>query len=1335
MNQPFPSKPRRPKNSPGFALVATVSVMVLLLLIAVGFMSLAAIEIRQANHAGHQEEARANARMALMLAIGELQKHAGPDQRVTARAAILENPSGGTPLANRNWLGIWKTTYQTSGKEWPLIGKAPSGGSGTPYPNEGIYSDLRESVGHLQNKGWRDELLQGWLVSSSSQAANPASALSLSDPNVLEILGRGTLGDDVTASDYLGNRVLVEKVEVASDSGLAATGAYGWYVSDNNQKASIALLPDRTVDADIPFLASQTDNPAGVKTSSGATPYTNYLESGRARFGKVASYKTAAMTASTASQREALARAFGSHFHHLTTDGAGLFVDTALGGLKKDLTPLLFGDPQQASITMASPGASVASHAFSSDYPIIPGRYHGVLGPSFGGLRYWGRMKELSGLSDGSITAQTKHSGSDSTRFPPTTNWPHNVSDGVTFDGGEWASKAPKIHPVMTDCRWHYYFSHTDDSAKQSFKTHIIPRVCLWNPYNVEMKTEPLVVLMANPYWRYTNAFHFYFNDSEALRMKQMFPASGQAIDRWGADGRYKIRARGSASGGAEGLFPDSRYLGFLLEATSFAAGECLVFSPSIRAADESAQGVSIQRYHKNNVAANVLSARAPQGEDHFFHDYETQWIELQTENASGNNSWLTVPYATFREMRLGEIYEYESSAVFHDSFPFVLKAVNGSAAVSTETMTSSSASSFPTLQLINHGNGGASTYDFWQYWLGTSVSASNGQFGDLTTFQETPRKDAPGLHQIGTKLLWLDESSTEANNPPIRVKRWSHDQLAYNPVPVAHWNVRPGLATRSPASPVSKEWYVTTSGAWMLQFAPYSPQDSNDLPSTNRSGYFVKSPLGAALQFSTASQAAMFDLPDARYGALSLGSLRHAQLSPYSWHPSYLVGHSLADIHAPFETSAHLSQSGSYSGSEKSRWDEAISGTNPYSLDYGPRTWDLDSTGLLQTGSLGITKNVDGTSLSSRDEVLAYDIAYEVNQNLWDQYFFSGIPLSSDGMSFNWDPGNGDPLWNERHQFNSMAKVNGKDVVSKLNNGSGNSALSFGFWHNAYLLKNKGAFNVNSTSVEAWTAFLSGLQGLERPTHSGTAGGGTDSVFSRIRKPFDAAKTGSAGTDNAGGWSGGRELTEDEVRSLAEEVVKEVKERGPFISLADFVNRRLAPKSNPASMRGVLEAAILHTGLNSSFEQAPYLTTTNNSNDNNVPEWVVDLDKQPKAKSWGIPGYLTQGDLLEPLASSMTVRGDSFLVRAYGESRNANGDIVAKAYIEAVVERTPDFVNPASIDDTSSGAHGNNPIDPVHVIDRVNGGVSEGNLTEANKRYGRKFVIKSFRWLANDEV
>ena len=87
-------------------MVALV-LMVLLTILSVGLSGLAAVELRRSSHDAHAGAAKANARLALMQAIAQLQRTMGPDQRVSACAEIL----GGNPK-QPHWTGAWRTTRE-----------------------------------------------------------------------------------------------------------------------------------------------------------------------------------------------------------------------------------------------------------------------------------------------------------------------------------------------------------------------------------------------------------------------------------------------------------------------------------------------------------------------------------------------------------------------------------------------------------------------------------------------------------------------------------------------------------------------------------------------------------------------------------------------------------------------------------------------------------------------------------------------------------------------------------------------------------------------------------------------------------------------------------------------------------------------------------------------------------------------------------------------------------------------------------------------------------------------------------------------------------------------
>ena len=124
MIHPFRGKLRARATSArraGFALVVTLSLMILLTIIAVGLLTLSSISLRASSQSSDMATARSNARMALMLAVGELQKHAGLDTRITARADILD--ADNAPIT-----GVWKswegTDHETTGTYAGTAGRA-----------------------------------------------------------------------------------------------------------------------------------------------------------------------------------------------------------------------------------------------------------------------------------------------------------------------------------------------------------------------------------------------------------------------------------------------------------------------------------------------------------------------------------------------------------------------------------------------------------------------------------------------------------------------------------------------------------------------------------------------------------------------------------------------------------------------------------------------------------------------------------------------------------------------------------------------------------------------------------------------------------------------------------------------------------------------------------------------------------------------------------------------------------------------------------------------------------------------------------------------------------
>ena len=91
-------------------------------------------------------------------------------------------------------------------------------------------------------------------------------------------------------------------------------------------------------------------------------------------------------------------------------------------------------------------------------------------------------------------------------------------------------------------------------------------------------------------------------------------------------------------------------------------------------------------------------------------------------------------------------------------------------------------------------------------------------------------------------------------------------------------------------------------------------------------------------------------------------------------------------------------------------------------------------------------------------------------------------------------------------------------------------------------------------------------------------------------------------------------------------------------------------------------------------------------------------------------PGNLLQSDLLQALGSAIATRSDTFTLRCYGEASQDNGK-VGSAWLEAVVQRVPDYVDATNPPEATSGLNGVNAV------------------------LGRRFKVISLRTLSADEI
>lgn len=341
-------------------------------------------------------------------------------------------------------------------------------------------------------------------------------------------------------------------------------------------------------------------------------------------------------------------------------------------------------------------------------------------------------------------------------------------------------------------------------------------------------------------------------------------------------------------------------------------------------------------------------------------------------------------------------------------------------------------------------------------------------------------------------------------------------------------------------------------------------------------------------------------------------------------------------------------------------------------------------------------------------------DHSFLANQALWDDWYLSALTARDEGIfqsgksrglkEIVGEFTQGKPGFSERFSFYSPAGVPPSGVVDQL-------TAADGYLKSAAALRLEGGFNVNSVSEDAWSALLGSLNKVEAPLlDSLTAAlASTQLPFASSRfhlSNAEALATGNLGEDSLTArrqrQQGARRLTEDQIHRLAVEIVKEIRKRGPFLSLAEFVNRRLGPPSDE-TQRGTLQQAINNSNINSAAEVdgVPLSGGT-----------VINPPALIGSSAYGSPAFVMQQDVLRTLGPAIHVRGDTFVIRAYGRADNKNGSLLAQTWCEAVVERVPDFLDPADAAAT-----------PLLSL-----------TANVNKTFGRRLVVVCFRYLQSPE-
>lgn len=1218
--RPCPSQGGR--CQPGFALVISLSLMVLLTVLAVGLLTLSTVTLRSSSQGNDLAIAQANARLGLMLALGNLQKHAGPDQRITARADIRDED-----IASPRLTGVWES--------WKIDASSP------PSP-----ADYERSA--------KDEKFLGWLASSADAKAPGEVSFAeseMKDPAVL--WGEGSLGESVNEND------IVSAGMVPLSSG---EGAFAWAVMDEGVKARINTpfveepgskgMQTAQLGSGVRPNASSIESLEGLKKSFFVRDSADFaiVEKGitRLNFGLAAE--------TLASGMEDTLKPLG---HDVTSHSVGLFTDVAAGGLKEDFNLLTNSSSLPAGysgkgvyVSRLGMSAAPSDPRWESLYQLAKiykdtNRLTSVGGAPVVKTQIPSAWKAAVGSDPNSgATGVTQRSSPPGLVMMPTVAKVQVVFSLLTRDiynypkVSDTTPKTPGTKAQEETAELHGPWGKNFAGSSYDYLLHLLytPVVTLHNPYNVALEFNELKVVFGNVPFALQVFRNGVPQTNEPAPLDTMFyqqSETGNLAKRFG----MTLKTNGGS--------PSSPVVGS--GTFRLLPGEVMLFSPYI----------DPNRTWKDEYANRTFS------------DWDSGSGANRTLTINGLPGWrgdgigfdLDWFCPSYKGLRITN-FETENNVQMDRGGCIGAKA-------SDEFMLKFAPLNVETLSKNKF------TIEVFAKPLGSGAQVSSGV---IELDYETPKGLQDALLGPNGTITYPKEGSVNA------MAMHSHSLTKIK-----------DINTVKPFAIISAQAKTTSGGL---------NSDGEDGKLATKPWCFGHAVAAASTQKIRSSHSASHS-HEINLQRLDNGTNNLLQFDPNSGRGNFITGLTgntglkfgvLYDVPlAPLQSLAQLNSANP-------------GGSSGYLPRFAQPIGNSWAHALLDPGVLSMAQS-DGALL---------DHSFLLNLALYDHYYFSGLAdqtgnFGSSGRllkNLAEECLNGEPLADPRLSLRAPDGRSRSDFIDEVTTSGAHARVAA--WQTI-----DGPFNVNSTSVPAWKAMLGSIHdgkalfnSINRAGKSSTLEdlpGADQSRISRLRLPAGlSAKAGGDPMESY--WLGAREYSDDELERLAEEIVAQVRARGPFLSMAEFVNRRLG--TDEMAQRGALQQAIDDADLNreiadeagAGFEISAAM----------VSDYKYRNNAAGSGSSFqGAPGYLSQADLLTVLGNAATPRSDTFVIRSFGEARDTSGRRTARAWCEAVVQRVPEYVDP--IDGAGTG--------------------SDVLASQMNRSFGRRFEIVSFRWLTREEI